>query len=184
MDGGKDMVAILFAVEQQSRDWIHDVARLLEKHFITLRAFGDTLSVKKRTPSLILCDMNRFETIKAEKAIVICKDMVSLSNRQLDIRHGVAVVDSSIYQSESLPDIGLPAITCGLHSRDTITLTSIEEDSAVIGVQRVIEAFEGSLVEPQEIPVRFEKAIAPFTLMVVAAIYILLGKCNLLKGKL
>jgi hypothetical protein len=183
--GGKEVIVVIFAVQKQNRDIISEAVRMLEKHFTTVRAYGGILCAQKPNPSLIICDMDSFDTIKADKAIIICKDILSLSNRLKNVKHGVAVVDSSIYPlSESLPDIGLPAITCGLHSRDTITLSSIGEDSAVIGVQRAISNFNGSITEPQEFPIHFAKAIAPFTLMAVAAIFILSGNCNLIKGKM
>ncbi len=179
------MIVVIVAAKKQNKDFISELVRLLEKHFITVRAYGGVLSVKKSNPAMIICDTQSFDTVKAENAIVIYKDILPIPQRLLDIRHGVAIVDSSNYQlSQALSDTGLPAITCGLHSRDTITLTSMGVDSAVIGIQRAIVNFDGSITEPQELPINFTKSIDRFTLMTAAAILILSGNSHLLKGKM
>ncbi len=179
------MIAVIVAAKKQNKDFTSELTRLLEKHFDTVRAYGGVLSVKKSNPTMIICDIQSFDTVKAEKAIVIYKDMLPMPQRLLAVGHGVAIVDSSNYQlSQTLSDTGLPAITCGLHSRDTITLTSMGEDSAVIGIQRAIVNFDGSATEPQELPIGFAKPIDRFTLMAAAAILILSGNCHLLKGKM
>lgn len=179
------MIAILVAADRQNKEFARETARLLEKHFVTVRAYGGVLSTKKSNPSMILCDLQSFDTIKAEKAIILCKDALPLPGSLLDVKNGVAVVDSSNYQqSPSLTDAGFPAITCGLHSRDTMTLSSIREDSAVIDIQRAILNLDGSRTEPQELPVCFDPSTDRFTLMAMVAVLILTGNSHLLKGKM
>ena len=45
-----------------------------------------------------------------------------------------------------------PLISCGLHLRDTITLSSIENDRAVLSVQREFRAVNGDVIEIGEHP--------------------------------
>lgn len=44
-------------------------------------------------------------------------------------------------------------ISCGLSSRDTLTLSSMGEQDAVVCVQRALIRPDGAEVEPQELPV-------------------------------
>lgn len=72
----------------------------------------------------------------------------------------------------------LPAVTCGLGTSDTLTLSSFTVDSAVISLQRQLTAFDGTPVEPFELPVSFSGKLEPFELLAAAAIFCLMGKQN------
>ena len=94
----------------------------------------------------------------------------------------VAIVDSGDEALlEHVSGTRLPAITCGLRSRDTITLSSMAKKSTVIDLRRSVSCLDGSTVEPQEIPLRHKKTNDNFLLMTMAAILILCGKVEKLK---
>jgi hypothetical protein len=79
----------------------------------------------------------------------------------------------------------LPAITCGLLNRDTISLSSISDSSAVLDIRREIRSLDDSIAEPQEIPIRLGKPSDNFALMAACAIIILSGiKDSLISGKM
>ena len=97
----------------------------------------------------------------------------------------LAVVDSS--NEEVLLHVSrtkLPAVTCGLSPRDTLTLSSIGEQSAVVSLQRAIVCLDGAVCEPQEIPVLLRAPADCFVLMAVAAVFILSGNISRLSGAL
>lgn len=183
---GEQMIAVLIAANENDRDFWNETVRLLERGFATVRAYGGTLTLKKPNPSLVLCDTRSFEAVRAEHVMVVFKEARPLSVNLQGARQVIAVVDSSDDElARSVSETRLPAITCGLHSRDTITLSSMDEDSAMIGIQRTITGFDGSRTEPQEIPVRLTRPVDRFALMTTAAAFILSGNPGLLmKGKM
>ena len=56
---------------------------------------------------------------------------------------------------------GLVPVDCGLSLRDTLTLSSVTETSAVISLQRPVARLDGSLVEPVEFPCAWGRDGAP-----------------------
>lgn len=68
-----------------------------------------------------------------------------------------------------------PLISCGLHLRDTVTLSSIENDRAVLSIQREFRAINGDIIEIGEHPLvysgKYHRA-----LIASAALMLLCGK--------
>lgn len=131
---------------------------------------------------LVLCDPEGAKSLRPDRAIIICKDADSLPDEYPEEGDSIAVVDSSNPRTvEGVSTTRLPAITCGLSPRDTLTLSSYDEDSAVLGVQRAITCFDGSVAEPQEIPLRLSGPIDSFTLMAASSVFVMTGNTAHLK---
>lgn len=60
---------------------------------------------------------------------------------------------------------GGPAVTCGMSASDTVTLSSIHENRAVVTLQRTLTTLAGRPVEPGDFPVRLASPISPYGLM-------------------
>ena len=176
------MITILVAAGEDDKDFLSRLSRILDKHFVTVRAYGQKLESGGASPELMLGDLKSFKTIDTEKVIVVYKKPEPFTARVEGASLVVAIVDSS--DTELLGHVSatrLPAITCGLRSRDTITLSSMAPDSAVIDLRRCINCLDASRAEPQEIPLHLENPLDSFLLMAAAAIFILLGKTECLK---
>ena len=70
----------------------------------------------------------------------------------------------------------MPSLTCGLSGADTFTMSSWQRDRAVISLLRPLTAFDGTVVEPFELPAAFEIPPDPFDLLACAAVYVMLGE--------
>lgn len=126
-------------------------------------------------PDLIFVSRHELQSVKCENAAIIVRSAAGLPE-SIDCKNVVAIVDSS--DRELLAQVGrrhLRALTCGLARSDTFTLSSLTSDSAVISLQRSITAFDGSIVEPFELPVAFAYRVEPFSLLACAAIFSLTG---------
>jgi len=146
-----------------------------------VRIHRQQLEAACESPELILCDLGSFQSVDADKVIVVCKSLKSL-NVELKGAAAVAVVDSSDeHLLAQVSHTRLPAITCGLKSKDTITLSSIGADSAVVDLRRSISCMSGNKVEPAEFPLRTKRPIDSFMLMSVVSVLILAGKMESLK---
>ncbi len=163
-----------------------EMTRLLGRHYDILSSLDGTLIAPVRSPSLLLCEAKDYREINNCDVILLYREWLPVSARFGAFEQVVAVVDSgNDALGEQISATGLPAITCGLYARDTITLSSMDTDRAVIGVQRSISCFDGTRADPQDIPVRLHRPVDPFALMSMAAVLILSGKLEvLLKGKL
>jgi len=137
------------------------------KKIITPPADGD----------LLLCDARSVSDLRCDTAVILYKDVVQLKTKIHAVREAVAVVDARKQELLTcVSETGLNAITCGLSTRDTITLSSIDVDSAVVNLQRSMSCFDGRVLEPQEIPLKLEGPVDNFALMAASAVYLLTGR--------
>lgn len=100
-------------------------------------------------------------------------------------QRAVAVVNSQNAQGLSFAaQHHLKTLTCGLSNKDTLTLSSLREDSAVICLQREIKTLGGGHMEPAEIPVRLRSPIERGDLLSLAAVLLLCGDSDFLNEPL
>ena len=72
-------------------------------------------------------------------------------------------------------------MTLGMSSKDTLTLSSITPDSAVLCLQRAISDLFGNTLDPVEIPLSLSHRYDAFSILCAAAIFLLSGKIDILK---
>lgn len=129
-------------------------------------------------PDIVFLSQRAFYQIACENAAFIVRRKGELP-REFSCKNAVAIIDSADPAVLSaVAGRRLPAVTCGLGTSDTLTLSSFTVDSAVISLQRQLTAFDGTPVEPFELPVSFSGKLEPFELLAAAAIFCLMGKQN------
>ncbi len=69
---------------------------------------------------------------------------------------------------------GLPIITCGTGSKNTLTVSSIREKSLMLSLQRSIKDLKGRIIEPLEIKTECD-AEDCFSVMAVTAVRLIYG---------
>jgi hypothetical protein len=170
------LLCVVVAAKKEEDSFWSAMAGLLEERFQVLRAYAGVLEAKDEEAQLILADMN-YRAVRADQVVFVYRDYESV-NPELPIdANAIAIVDSS--KEDLLAYVattGLPAITCGLSAKDTVTLSSMRTDSAVINLQRGVTCFDGSLAEPQEIPIKRPEDADSFAVMAASAICLLAGK--------
>lgn len=90
--------------------------------------------------------------------------------------HALAVVHSENREALAFAAAHhLKTLTCGLSVRDTLTLSSLTDECAMVCLQREIRPFGGGIIEPGEIPVRLYAPVGRGELLLVAAVLLLCG---------
>lgn len=72
-----------------------------------------------------------------------------------------------------LKNIGINTITCGMASVDTLTLSSVLENSALVSLQREIQTLWGRTIEPAEFPIKFSKSCSDYGILAACGILLL-----------
>ncbi|MDD4715397.1 MAG: hypothetical protein PHT34_02445 [Oscillospiraceae bacterium] len=67
------------------------------------------------------------------------------------------------------------AVSYGMSPRDTITLSSIEEENLSLAIQRELVTVDGKVVEQQEIQLHRNPGLLPETILAAAGALLLLG---------
>lgn len=180
------MITVLAGADRQDMDFWSSLTRILSRNFSLVQTQGNRLATSDGGPPLVLSDMESFESVRSDGVIILYKDVIPLTATLQGAGQIIAVVDSSNNKLlEHVSSTKLPAITCGLLCRDTITLSSMDTDSAVIDIRRAITGLDGSVIEPSEIPVSLTHSMDSYLLMAAAAVFLLTGNTKkLLKGKL
>lgn len=75
-----------------------------------------------------------------------------------------------------LGSTGNTAVCCGMSGKDTITLSSCRDDTALVCLQRTVITLAGQVVEPCEIPVRMTRRRHKRDILFASAALIL-GDC-------
>lgn len=79
-------------------------------------------------------------------------------------------------RSQALPHLTADlVVSYGIDPRNTLTLSSLEEDKAAVAVQRDFPALDGTLVEEQEIIFPCQRDANPLLLLAQAGAALLLG---------
>ncbi len=68
---------------------------------------------------------------------------------------------------------GIAVICCGLSSKNSITLSSMGDQQLFATLQRSIQNYDGKIIDPCEIKIKFSKNYQPFSIMASAAILLL-----------
>ncbi len=83
--------------------------------------------------------------------------------------------DSNKTALENFKKSNNAVITCGINNKNTITISSLTTDSALITLQRSVIDINGNRLEPCEFKIRLSKPYAAFSIMAATAALILNG---------
>lgn len=90
--------------------------------------------------------------------------------------HAAAVIHSENMRALSFAaKHHLKTLTCGLSVHDTLTLSSLTEESAMVCLQREIVTVNGGMLEPGEFPIRIRASVGRGELLIVAGVLLLCG---------
>ena len=117
----------------------------------------------------LLCETSRLESIQAEQAILIFKSQQAISCGQLSLSDGVI----SILETENEA-----AARMLLHTRDTLTLSSISDTAPVVTIQRAITTFDGHTLEPCEKRITLHTPLPDYALLSICALLLLTGHAS------
>ena len=96
---------------------------------------------------------------------------------QLLPKGAIAVCDAQNKTAlEILKRNGVAVITCGSGHKNTITLASITENSAIISLQRNLYDLKGKKIEPADFKINLPPKFSPFSVMAAVAVLLLCGK--------
>ena len=114
----------------------------------------------------------------------------------LNIKTGIAVLldDGDRFIKQTFPDgitgicddtnetalklfkqSGTPIISCGVNSRNTVTLSSMSDNTVFVTLQRALKDLRGNTIEPAEYKINTQKNYSPFSIAACVAILLIYG---------
>lgn len=114
--------------------------------------------------------------ITSEQGVLIFTDTAALPSLSL-AGNIVAILNSADKSGlQATADNKIKAITCGLSSKDTLTVSSISDSDAVVSLQRNITSFAGAVIEPAEFPIALREGYSVGDMLMLTALIFLIDK--------
>jgi hypothetical protein len=131
---------------------------------------------KAQSPDFFVVDNARIKNLHTNGGIALFKKSVPRGARIEIPPAFFAVIDSDNGEAaDLLRGDGIQTVTCGLSQKDTLTFSSLENDRAVVSLQRRLTALDGREIEPVELPVLCAPASREYPLLAAVAVLLLTG---------
>ena len=132
---------------------------------------------KAQSPDFLIIDQSDVPYVQTGRGVVVFRQGLSFFQNGFNIPENYfAVVDPENEEAvKMLRKSCMQTVTCGLSQKDTVTFSSIEQDSAVVSLQRGILRLDGKSIEPVEVPVRFGGSHAQYAVLSAVAVLLLSG---------
>lgn len=112
--------------------------------------------------------------IKADKGAVLFLDADNFRNQRLPEGFIGICEDCNTPALRLLAQNRLPVISCGMNSRNTVTLSSLA-GTVLATVQRSLTDINGNTVTPGEYKIRLKKSYSPFAVTAAASVLLFHG---------
>ncbi|MCI8441556.1 MAG: hypothetical protein HFG27_03375 [Provencibacterium sp.] len=188
MSPGKDGIygEMISVVVLSGEGALHSLYKTLSRFCEVLCVTGRDILPADMAPDILLIEAARPLECEGEAVYVIGARSPQQSWEDFSpAARAVAVIHS--HNAEGLAFAArhqLKTLTCGLSSRDTLTLSSMTGEGAAICLQREIATFGGGRMEPADIPVCLRGPAERFELLTLAAVLLLCGLGEHLQGPL
>jgi hypothetical protein len=170
------LICVVVVADAGDKNFFDKLTGLVCRCFTPLTIWKGAARAYGENATLLLCDHESLQSVGLLPKIIILRGNGGYGLSQVETEKTVVIVDSCDQaQLAYVSKAGLPAITCGLYGKDTVTMSSMTGERAVINLQRSITCFNGEIAEPQEIPVTMRSSLDQYLLMSAACIFILTG---------
>lgn len=138
----------------------------------------------RKKEALQLFEVDGMEKISADASILFLKTKADFESlRYLKDNMTVIINSANHQQLEFISKFKVNVVTCGLSTKDTITFSSRDENSAVVSLQRSIRAIDGTIIEPMDIPCKITKKYSDYFVLGYVAILLLLNLVSQNQGE-
>jgi len=130
------------------------------------------------SPEFFVFETDRLDSCGADKAILLFKTKSSLYRPKITPADSVAAVAEyeDAAAAEAAKKLSVPLVTCGMGSKNCVSVSSVDEKSAVIAVHRPITLLSGKDLLPCEFNVATQTKMSGYPLMALCATLILSEK--------
>lgn len=122
-----------------------------------------------------IIDCENLDNLNVENEILILKNNAEIMD--MIKFNGIVIVNSNnTQQLKKLSKLGLRVISCGMHLRDSVTISSNNDNYYSVAIQRQININNKNPIEPLEVKVFSEKTYEDYMILYYIAVISLLGE--------
>ena len=146
---------------------------------ILIKHSGDYISDKEvfsRGGKFTVISEYKRADIKMINGIAIIIDETSRFEGQIFKEGTIGICESTNKSALTIFEKSkIPIISCGNNPKNTITFSSINDDSVLLSLQRNITSFDGEEIFPCELNIKLTKKYQPFSIMASTTALLLCG---------
>ena len=180
------MTNVVLSAGKKCKHTFFHLTSVLSDYFSLCVLDGQSLLQGEPPYDFFIYQCEQLQHLHGQPTVLLVQEAQCLSPR-LEVGEPVVavVLSDNGRDMELLSHSKIKGITCGFSTRDTLTVSSITTESAVICLQRTLTTFSGATVEPVELPVTLSRPMDMFSLLCVAAVLLLSDQVQvLLNGRL
>lgn len=172
------MTKVLVLGDRSEKIFTDKLCRILSGFGGVLGFYNDCVIESAENNEFLLFECEYIERIDRANVILVFKSKQHCRRLRLKLsEHAISIVGEENERAlQMLNGSTAPVLTCGMSSKDTLTLSSVSENNAVVSLQREIRDFNGNIIEPCEIQIIHDEPFSKFELLAACAVLLLAGK--------
>ena len=124
----------------------------------------------------LVYDCEKLPQIELDSGIILFKNSFNASEQiKIPSRFLCILEMKNVHAAELLNSTGTAAITCGMNSKDTLSVAGLDETSATLSLQRSVMTVDGNILEPHDFTVRLMSKLSPNRILAVCAVLLICG---------
>lgn len=155
--------------------------KILEKYYNIFYLYNDNVTFldNKMSQTINIIETQYLKNIICENAIIILKNKININKiKNISDTAKVIINSENIKNIVSLSNKLKYVYTCGYSSKDYITFSSIEENKAIVSLQRAIKNINSNICEPLDISVNLGVKVSDYSILSVNLLLIILDILN------
>ena len=130
-------------------------------------------------PRFLLYESAHIPLVQNLRGILIFKNSFAYREKEKIPSRLIPVLDAQNTEAISvLTGTGCVAISCGMSTRDTLSVASFDYLSAVVSLQRDLKILTGHVLEPHDITLSLTEQIGVYPLLSICAVLLLSGESS------
>lgn len=173
------MDTIIIYGNKKDKQIRESLQKLLSKKFNVNYISDSVINSGSFGSQLNIIETTSLNEINIKNAILIVKNDSKINSISYIDKTTNIIVNAN--NTKSLLRLGKSnhnVYTCGFSSKDYVTFSSFDDESAIVSLQRSIKQLNGSICEPMEIPCDRLNGINDYTILATVLVMILLDKVD------
>lgn len=139
---------------------------------------GRVKEYSQKSPSFVVYETTRLKSLSVTNCVLVFNNNESEEYPNIMSSERISCIINSQNTTglSKLVPLSLPVIVCGMSTRDSITISSLSDNYAVVSIQRELVLQSGKVLEPCDIKVMNTDGIYEDDILTISAVMILFEK--------
>ena len=168
------MQTVVLYGDKEDKTLKNMIIKEIATDFCVIYYNGDKLLSSGDGEKILLIESDNINEIETECIIILKNNLKTEKIKNLNENSIVIINSGNKSHIEWMSGLDAGVITCGMLAKDTMTFSSISENSAVISLQRSLP-LKNTVIEPFEMPVTKHKDFDEYSMLSIAILKLIIS---------